>query len=154
MKFTLKNMSPGQHLWRATGIKLSLFCESQWTGIIHYFQMNGKYKIDWAVCFLLYNQHGTAVRAWTCSTERTFPPLLYFLAESHFLTALNTLELWPLGFSHNGHNVLSYLLPPCSLHEVKSCISFYSKCCWLASTLESADHLALAQQRASIWTCH
>ena len=33
------------------------FLQRQWTGIIHYSQLDGKSITDWAICWLLYNWH-------------------------------------------------------------------------------------------------
>lgn len=90
-----------QNVWKYRNwYKPSFFCESQWTGNIDYFQMDGRSRIDWAVRFQLYNQRTTtAACSWTCSAPRESPTAVVFVAQCHFLNILITFELWPLGSS-------------------------------------------------------
>lgn len=70
--------------------------KSQWSGIIHYFQMDGKSRNDWAVRFTLYNQHITAVCSWTCLTrKKTYLCCCCFFSSPLFTNNLIIFELPP-----------------------------------------------------------
>lgn len=79
-------------------ISFSTSFKSQWSGIIHYFQMDGISRNEWALSCMLYNPgtlqlcaHESAQRENTTTTTKktTLQPLLFHLLGLGF-------ELWPL----------------------------------------------------------
>lgn len=125
MKFTFfKNTPPGQQLWRATGtgIKLSLLFETVnelELSITFRWMANTKLTEQYVFCYITSIVQPYAPEL-ALQRRHSHHCCLFWLRVASLVSSTHlSCDPWACP----RHNVLSYLLPPCSLHEVKSCIS-------------------------------